>query len=58
MNAEERARMWAKVNQLLREHEDAQQDAVREAIAKQWEDLRTALQVVALEEPAQGGETA
>ena len=57
MNATQRAETWAKINALLREHEDAQQDAIREAVAKQWEDLRTALQVVALEEPGGGGDT-
>ncbi len=56
MNAAQRAETWKRINLLLREHEDAQQEAVREAIAKQWEDLRTKLQVVALDEP--GGETA
>ena len=48
MDAVRRAETWRKINLLLREHEDATQDAVREAIARQWEDLRTRLQVVAL----------
>ena len=55
MDAVRRAETWRKINLLLREHEDATQDAVREAIARQWEDLRTRLQVVALEEPAGDG---
>jgi len=55
MSPAQRAETWAKISQLLREHEDAQTDAVREAIAKTWEDLRTRLQVVALEEPTGEG---
>lgn len=52
MSPSQRAETWAKISSLLREYEDAQNDAIREAVAKSWEDLRTRLQVVALEEPA------
>lgn len=55
MNAAQRAATWTKISELLREHEDAQTDAMREAIAKSWEELRTRLRVVALEEPMSNG---
>jgi hypothetical protein len=58
VNAAQRAETWSKISSLLKEYEDAQNDAIREAVAKTWEDLRTKLQMVALEEPARGGETA
>ena len=58
MTPAQRAETWAKISSLLREYEDATQDAVREAIARQWEELRTRLQVVALTEgePSNGAE--
>ena len=56
MTPAQRAETWARINVLLREHEDATSDVVREALAKSYEDLRTKLQVVALEEPSDGAE--
>jgi hypothetical protein len=53
-----REQTWAKINELLAEHERAQADAVRLAIAESWDALRQKLTVVALEEPQSGGETA
>ena len=50
MSPAQRAETWAKISSLLREYEDATHEAVREAIAKSYEELRTRLQVVALEE--------
>lgn len=53
MNATTKPALWARVNMLLAEHERAQTAAIRLAVAKAWEDLRTKLQVLALEdEPA------
>jgi hypothetical protein len=57
VNAAQRAATWAKISELLREHEDAQSDAIREAVAATWENLRTKLQVVALSEGAPTNET-
>ena len=57
MNAAQRAAMWQRINELLAEHERAQEDAVRLAIAESWDALRQKLTVVALE-PQSGGETA
>jgi hypothetical protein len=58
MNAAQRAATWARINELLAEHERAQADAVRLAIAESWDALRQKLTVVALEEHQSGGETA
>ena len=50
MTPAQRAETWARISTLLREYEDATHEAVREAIAKSYEELRTRLQVVAIEE--------
>ena len=56
MNATEKAAMWQRINALLVEHERAQTDAVRLALADSWDALRQKLTVVALEsgEPTSG----
>jgi hypothetical protein len=59
VNVPNKAAMWARINELLVEHERAQSDAVRLALAESWDALRQRLTVVALTEgePANGGET-
>ncbi len=58
MNAAQRAATWKRINELLIEHERAQEDAVRLAIAESYDSLRQKLCVVALSEgePANEGE--
>jgi hypothetical protein len=50
VNAEQRTAMWKKVNELLAEHERAEEDAVRLAIAASYDSLRQKLTVIALSE--------
>lgn len=56
MNAPNKAALWSHISTLLAEHERAQTDAVRLAVAETWEALRTKMQVLAIEdEPANDG---
>lgn len=49
--------LWQQISTLLAEHERAQTDAVRRAVAETWENLRTKLQVLAItDEPANDDE--
>jgi hypothetical protein len=57
VTAAKKAALWAQISALLVEHERAQTDAIRLALAKSWEDIRTALTVVAIDEAMAGDET-
>ena len=50
MSRPSKAALWAQVNVLLAEHERAQAEAIRRAIVASWENLRGALQVLAIED--------
>lgn len=49
MNAAKKVEMWARIEQLLREYEDAQSAAVKAEIAKSWQGLRQQLTAVAMD---------
>lgn len=45
-----KAAVWSQISTLLAEHERAQTDAIRLAVAETWQKLRERLQMVAIEE--------
>lgn len=49
MSAARKIELWARIEQLLREYEDAQSAAVKAEIAKAWQGLRQQLTAVAMD---------